>query len=83
MFLVSVRKILQSEASNHDPGSEGSNNLFYYLFDNWRGAYLMIKHNKIRLGKLVGYYLLVRRASLTLSQSKEILGVLVSNLLGS
>jgi hypothetical protein len=53
MFLVSVRKILKGNPSDQDPGAEGSNNLFYYLFDNWHGTYQMIIGNKFRLGKLV------------------------------
>jgi hypothetical protein len=57
--LVSVRKILKNNASHDDDGSEGSSNLFYYLFDNWHSAYKMIICNQKGLTHLVS--LLPRR----------------------
>jgi hypothetical protein len=53
MSLISVRKILKSNASHHDDGSEGSGNLFYYLFDNWVSGYQVITDNQKRLAVLV------------------------------
>jgi hypothetical protein len=53
MSLVSVRNILKSNTSHENDGSEGSSNLFYYLFDNWYSAYKIILANQTRLEKLV------------------------------
>lgn len=55
MSLVSVRNILKSNSTHDSDGSEGSSNLFYYLFDNWYSAYKMIIANQTRLKKLVSF----------------------------
>ncbi len=53
MSLVSIRKILKCDTSHHNDGSEGSSNLFYYLFDNWHSAYNVIIANQTQLTNLV------------------------------
>jgi len=68
MSLISVRKILKSNASHHDDGPEGSGNLFYYLFDNWHSGYQMITNNQKRLAALVS--LLQRRKHIELTMCR-------------
>jgi hypothetical protein len=66
MSLISVRKILKSTESHNDDGSEGSGNLFYYLFDNWRSGYEVIINNKKRLAKLVSLLQHQKHTALTI-----------------
>jgi hypothetical protein len=71
MSLVSVRKILENNASHHNDGSEGSSNLFYYLFDNWRGAYKVITSNQDRLTDLVSLLQRRKHTALIMCRVKE------------
>lgn len=80
MSLVSVRKILQSDESHQDDGSEGSGNLFYYLFDNWYSAYKVIINNQKRLTKLVSMLQRRKHTALTMCRVKRssVLSLVVS-----
>ena len=40
--MQSVRQALEG-LDIDDPGSEGSSNLFYYLFDDWRAVYSAVE----------------------------------------
>ena len=51
--MITVRQALELDAAAADPGVEGSSNLFYYLFDDWRAVYSTIAAYRARLRKLV------------------------------
>ncbi|KAL3420889.1 ADP-ribosylation factor [Phlyctema vagabunda] len=50
--LQSVRKALQVENTQSEPGIEGASNLFYYLFDDWRAVYSSIAAFQAKLESL-------------------------------
>jgi hypothetical protein len=56
---ISIQTIRQTldlegeEASGKEPGREGSSNLFYYLFDDWRAVYTTISRYRKTLEALV------------------------------
>jgi hypothetical protein len=51
--MQTVRQALDLDASQVNPGVEGSSNLFYYLFDDWRAVYSTIAGFRKRLEELV------------------------------
>lgn len=50
--IVSVRFNPKSNDKHTDFGTEGSSNLFYYLFDNWSGTYMLVSKLQKRLEAL-------------------------------
>jgi hypothetical protein len=50
--MLSVRQALEG-LDVEDPGVEGSSNLFYYLFDDWRAVYSTVEVFGERLKSLV------------------------------
>lgn len=51
--MQTVRQALELDGAQANPGIEGSSNLFYYLFDDWRAVYSTIAAFRARLEKLV------------------------------
>jgi hypothetical protein len=51
--MQTVRQALELDATQASTGIEGSSNLFYYLFDDWRAVYSTIAAYRARLAKLV------------------------------
>ncbi|KAG0649983.1 hypothetical protein D0Z07_3752 [Hyphodiscus hymeniophilus] len=50
--MITVRQALGLDAAATDSGTEGSSNLFYYLFDDWRAVYSTIAAYRARLREL-------------------------------
>ena len=62
--MQTVRQALElDDAAQVSIGNEGSSNLFYYLFDDWRAVYSTIAAYRDRLAKLVCHYLLFHAQS--------------------
>jgi hypothetical protein len=55
MSMISVRELLKKDVLEKDYGTDGASNLFYYLFDNWHGTYLLISDIQRRLAHIVSY----------------------------
>ena len=51
--MQTVRQTLELDTAQAHPGIEGSSNLFYYLFDDWRAVYSTIAAYRARLKELV------------------------------
>ena len=51
--MITVRQALGLDAAAANAGIEGSSNLFYYLFDDWRAVYSTIAAYRARLRQLV------------------------------
>ncbi len=53
--MQTVRQALDMDSTLTDPGSEGSSNLFFYLFDDWRAVYATVAAFHQRLDTLVSF----------------------------
>lgn len=54
--MQTVRQALELDAAQAHSGVEGSSNLFYYLFDDWRAVYSTIAAYRARLKELVSVF---------------------------